>query len=334
VAGLNAKPIFITNSPLQEAAFNIAESAGMMLIQGESSENFRIILHKSNRKLQQLSLPFLSDTLNTNLLDSETRLIEKNIDLKIISVLKEIESDSFVSYGIDKLSKNDIDEIAKTELEKVSPLILIDAKFLSLKAFKSYLNERLNITIYEFKEDNKLLGCCNFIDQSIGISKSISGTNRELFVLAHEYGHLILHNKLSIGQLTYNSFEDTVYSFRTNKHQLSNAKHWIEWQANYFASSLIMHPQIFLAGLYWCQQYLGLSRGEIYLDDQPQNVSNFLKLVNKLAYIFEVSKSSIRYKLQDMELINNQSRLKVMELKLIWASLGSNDLEKTNKVLR
>lgn len=48
VSGVNAKGIFISNSPLQKAAYNYAESVGMMLIQAEAVDNYNIILHKTN----------------------------------------------------------------------------------------------------------------------------------------------------------------------------------------------------------------------------------------------------------------------------------------------
>ncbi len=71
-----------------------------------------------------------------------------------------------------------------------------------------------------------------------------------------------------------------------------------------------MPPEVFLARLYWCQQYLGLSQGKILLNDHPKDIKNFLELVRKLAYIFNISQASIKYKLKDMNLINNQSRIK------------------------
>ncbi|WP_057937914.1 ImmA/IrrE family metallo-endopeptidase [Algoriphagus resistens] len=312
ITGLNVKAIFITNSPLQEAAFNVAESAGMMLIQGESSEDYNIILHRTNRNKQGFRIPLLKETLDENLIDSGVELIEKVIDKRILSTIKEIESNEFISYGIDKLSKHDIEEITRNELDKINPLILSKPSFLTLKAFKQYLSETLNIRVYELEDKSDLLGCCDFNEPSIGLSKSIIGTTREFFTLAHEFGHLILHQKLSIGQYTYENFEDSVYNFKTDKHELSNSRQWIEWQANYFSSCLIMPKENFIGRLYWCQQRNGLQKGVIYLDDQYENIENFSFLVKRLAYFHDVSQASVRYRLQELELINNKSRLKTV----------------------
>jgi Zn-dependent peptidase ImmA (M78 family) len=310
ITGLNVKAIFITNSPLQEAAFNIAESSGMMLIQGESSDDYRIILHRTNRKKQDSGLPFFADTFDKTLIESGVELIEKVIDRRIVSALKEIESNEFISYGINRLSKRDIEEITRNESNKIDPLILTKPKFLTLKHFKQYLTEKLNIRIYELEENSDLLGCCDFNEQSIGLSKSIIGTAREFFTLVHEFGHLILHQKLSIGQHTYENFEDSVYNFKTDKHDLSNSRQWIEWQANYFASCLIMAKENFIGQLYLCQKRNDLPEGVIYLDDQFQNIKNFSFLVKRVAYFYDISQASVKYRLQELGLINNQSRLK------------------------
>lgn len=131
-----------------------------------------------------------------------------------------------------------------------------------------------------------------------------------MFILAHELGHFILHQKLSIGQTTYDAFEDSEYNFRTDKYDLTNPKHWIEWQANYFASSLVLPKVPFLARVYRYQDILNKSRGKIYLDDQYQNRKDFSELVKRLSYFFNVSKTTVIYKLNEMGLINDQSRLK------------------------
>jgi restriction endonuclease Mrr len=65
----NAKGIFISNSPLQEAAFNTADSAGMMVIQGESAENFKIVLHRRNGVQESKKIPFIKESIIEDLLD-------------------------------------------------------------------------------------------------------------------------------------------------------------------------------------------------------------------------------------------------------------------------
>lgn len=71
----NSEGIFITNSPLQEAAYNTADSAGLMLIQAESENNYKIILHRTNRDLVSSRIPFITSLINESDLDTGARYI-------------------------------------------------------------------------------------------------------------------------------------------------------------------------------------------------------------------------------------------------------------------
>lgn len=310
VSGVNVKGIFITNSPLQEGGFNIAESVGMMVIQGESSDDYKIILHKTNRESGTDKIPLIKETIDKELFDIGVEHIERLIDKKIISAFKVNLDDSRVSYSIDRLSKEDIEKLANKELVKINPKILSEAYSFSSKSLIEHLQNSYGIRFIEIISKSGLLGSCDIKKNVIGISKSIKGTNRELFILGHELGHFLLHQKLSIGQAIYDTFEDSKYNFRTGKHDLKNPRHWIEWQANYFASSLVLPQAPFLARLWKCQDSLNRSRGMIYLDDQYENVKDFIELIKNLSYLFNVTKTSVIYKLKEMDLINDQSRMK------------------------
>ncbi|MBP6871308.1 MAG: ImmA/IrrE family metallo-endopeptidase [Bacteroidales bacterium] len=309
VAGVNVKGIFISNSPLQEGGFNIAESTGMMVIEGESSDDYKIILHRKSRQTESPIIPFISDTFDRNLYDEDTKHIERLIDKKILSAFHLINNDNRISFGIDKLSQDNIEEIANSELKKIDPKILSDAYTLSAKKLLEYLKNELKISITDISGAS-ILGSCDFNSNSIGLNTSIRNTNRELFILAHEFGHYTLHQKLSIGQTLYNTFEDSEFNFKTGKHDLNNPKQWIEWQANYFATSIALPRAQFLAHLWKSQDQFNKSRGTIYLDDQYQNIKDYNEIIKRLAYLFNVTKTSIIYRFNEMELINNQSRLK------------------------
>jgi hypothetical protein len=111
VSGVNVKGIFITDAPLQEGAYNVAESVGMMVIQGESSDDFQIILHKSNNS-NNGSIPFVKNTKEANLLDDGVKMIENLIDKKLNNIFVPESKNGAVGYNIEKLSKQDIEEKA------------------------------------------------------------------------------------------------------------------------------------------------------------------------------------------------------------------------------
>lgn len=310
VAGVNVKGVFISNSPLQEAGYNIADSVGMMFIQGESGDDYKIILHKSNRVIQTDKFPIIKETVDAKLIDSGVELIENLIDKKISGAFMASIDTSRVSYNIDRLSKDDIEKITKAELEKIDPRIFSAAYTLNPNKLIEYIGNTYGISFVDINSTSGLLGSCDIKNNIIGINAAIKGTARELFIIGHEFGHYLLHQRLSIGQLIYDSFEDSEYNFRTGRNDLKNPRHWIEWQANHFSSSLVLPKVPVLARLYSCQESLNKPHGVIYLDDQYNNIKDFNELIKKMSYLFNVTKTSIIYKLKEMDLINNQSRLK------------------------
>ncbi len=313
VGGVNVKGIFISNSPLQEGAFNIAESVGMMVIQGESAQDYNITLHKTSKNWKtgrQDSLPFIIATSNSEILGEGERLIERLIDKEIVEIFRENNDSKSVLYNIDKLTKEDIENHAMQILESINPKIISEAYPLSVKQLENFLREREEVKLVDFVDNDSLLGWCDIKASTIGINKLVVGSGRHLFILAHEYGHFHLHQKLQIGQNSYDQFSDSEYNFRKNSHDLKNPKNWIEWQANYFASSLLLPKPQFLARLWKTQDSLQLRRGKYYLDDQFHNRQDFMELTKKMAYFFNVTKTSIIYKMYDMELLINNSKLK------------------------
>lgn len=312
VSGVNVKGIFISNSPLQEAGYNIAKSIGMMFVLGKSEGDYNIILYKSNRENDLKKIPFIQNTFEKNILDIGTEQVEKLIDKKILGALQTLLEEEIV---IDKLSKKDIEEIAKLELNKISPDILKNGKPLDVNSLVDYIHSEYKVEIHEI-DDLNILGTCDIKNKTIGLNKSIRGTNRELFILAHELGHFILHQKLSIEQSQYDSFDDSEYNFRTNKHDLKNPKNWIEWQANCFASSLVVPTELFQYHFFTSQKKFGKRQGKIYLDDQQCNIEDFDKIIKRMSYLLSVSKTTVIHKLNELDYIDNHQRLKSVGLVL------------------
>ncbi len=133
-----------------------------------------------------------------------------------------------------------------------------------------------------------------------------------MFVLCHELGHYLLHHNLRIGQFIYDTFEDTEHSFRTMKRELKNPKNWIEWQANQFAASLALPDAIFLARFWEYQLDAGNRKEALLLDDTVGNQYLYKKIVIRLSRNFNVTKTSVKYKLKEMELVKDKSRLKTV----------------------
>lgn len=307
VSGVNAKGIFISNMPFQKGAFSHAEKIGMMVIQGDSAENFKIILHKRSGTIEN-RIQILIDSIDETLIDSGIETLEKIVDKQILESLSpNIEN---VGYGIDLLNKNQIKEIAEQELNKISEDILKYGYGLDLKTITNYLSENYNVKIETIPRNSNILGSCDIENNIISINQSIIGTQRHLFILCHEIGHYILHQNLAINQTTYDSFSDSEHNFMTGKNNLNNPRHWIEWQANYFSISFLLAQTSIIAKLYHYQNRKNINKDPIYFNDQYVNRKMVFELINSLAYFFQVSKTSIIYRLTELNHFKDISRTK------------------------
>ena len=301
VSGANAKGIFISKSLLQEGARSYAEANGFMVIQANNIENYKIIYHKDSLKKVEIS------TLYGEITDPGILGLTKIIDKHIHEVFEEFKSE--VSYNLENLSKEKIEEICETELNKINPKILAKAESLDIELLKSYLKESYDISIIYHENDN-LLGFYDIEENTISINSKLKSTKRELFVLCHEFGHFKLHQNLIIDQLTYNTFRESEYNFRIGKHSLTNPKHWIEWQANYFSANLILPKVSLLANLYKHQNRLDIRKGPLYLDDQNENYKNYQTILFRLSEYFNVTRPNILYQLKEINQFENRSNLK------------------------
>ncbi|MBE7653973.1 ImmA/IrrE family metallo-endopeptidase [Tenacibaculum finnmarkense] len=308
VSGVNAKGIIISRGAFQKSAYNFAESTGMMVIEGESVNNFNIIHYKRSSE-NESKIPFIEKSLIQNLLDEGLKSIEKVIDRELLKILVETKNNQ--TYGIDKLSKEGIYEISKVELNKINSGLLRNAYGLNAKELKEYLNREYGIQIQYFEpKEHNYLGTCNIDTKIIGISKRIVNTSREMFVLGHEFGHFLLHQKVVINQKLLNSFNDSKFSFSKGKHNLENPRQWIEWQANYFSISLLLPQSSITAKLWQSMQRRGLEKGNFVLNDSFDSHKKFQSIVAYLSEHFNVSKTSIIYRLKEYELISEESRTK------------------------
>lgn len=314
-SGINAKAIIITSSPLQKGAFDYASAKKMMVIEGESKDNFNIILYKRNNEEDNI-IPIIESTINNELLDEGVLSLAKVVDKQLLSCL--IPAENEVSYGIELLSKEDINTITINELDKFDKSYLLKGFGLSVKDLTEYLKSEYEIEIEHFNpKENKYLGTCDIDQKIIGISKKIVNTPRELFIIGHEFGHFLLHQRLRINQELMNSFSDSKYDFTIGKNRLENPRHWIEWQANYFSASLLLPRTSIVARTIKYSK----SNNNLVFDDNYENQKKFNLIITRLANYFSVSKTSIIYRLKELNMIvDNTNTKSIGELISQWKS--------------
>jgi Zn-dependent peptidase ImmA (M78 family) len=88
----------------------------------------------------------------------------------------------------------------------------------------------------------------------------------------------------------------------------------LEWQANYFASCLLLPERPFINDFFSVVESLGLKDrgfGVLYLDEQLCNVQSFLSVTDKLRGKYKVSRAVIKLRLKKMGLLNEPVSMKI-----------------------
>lgn len=320
VAGLNVKGILITSSTFSKTALKFAKSKGIMLIQVNTENQSKIILYNTKRDkkiLQDYPVPAIADEIkkvrefnyffNENPdLDMELKnFLTSLIDGKLNSKLK----DDVEVLGLERLSQKLIEDLTCKIIMDFDPSIFKNFGSVPLERFGLYLKEKFGVeTILNhsipLNKGNKLLGSFDSKQKKIYIDQSIVGTDQFAFVYAHEIAHFFLHSYLQMDQLIYDELPDSKYNSTIKRHELLNEKHWIEWQANQFAASFLMPEECVLFRLIRYQTKEGIrNRGTIYLDNHKVNIYGFQTTTCWLAYIFDVSRTVIEYRLADLNII-------------------------------
>lgn len=287
VAELNGKAVFITNSSYTTTDLTFAKKTGMMLIEVDQDDSLSILLYKKNRRKE---------------LNTENHLKEFESFIKNVFHPVKVE-------GLKKLSSKNIEKITTSILSDLDASIIQNYNKYTLESLTEYMKNKYSIS-FEYSQllkrapHDEVLGSFNRQENRIEVDKSLSDSSRLGFVMAHEYGHAILHNEIKINNEHYNQFHDSEYDFTSDKHRLTNYKHWIEWQANKFATTLLMPSMNLRFHLGVFQKSIGISRyGHIYLDEQPINRSDFKRIMIYLTNQFNTTSTSIGYRLEELGLI-------------------------------
>lgn len=142
----------------------------------------------------------------------------------------------------------------------------------------------------EMQED--CLGKCDFKEHVITINSSLS-KHRQNFTIAHELGHIALHS--SIVENLF-SIEDR----ESDKNTIISKSIYgrMEYQANTFASYLLMSNIPFMAEVNKLFKENWITTGRLYHDYQPCNIRDCNVVVGALSSKFNVSQEAVIVRLK------------------------------------
>ncbi|MES2653293.1 MAG: ImmA/IrrE family metallo-endopeptidase [Bacteroidota bacterium] len=316
VAGMNVKPIIITTTKLQERAFRLATERKLMWILVEKGKHTTKLQNSRKPKksqLQDADITVLQHELahvnSLRELALSAEVTAQGWDELIEKFLTGALSGNFTGQedadiGLKRLSAEVIKNIANRILDDFNPHIR--EKFLALDAdaFQDYLKIKHGVTVVhstiEQPKGREILGYYDCSLKQITIDFKIVGTDRYMFILAHEASHFFLHADLTIDQTSYDGMQDSIWNPETNRHELVNDRNWIEWQANCLAVCLLMPDLSLQVRLRLLQISKGYgNHGRIFADNTPDNRLRLKVTLEHLSTYFGVSTINAEYRLTE-----------------------------------
>lgn len=161
----------------------------------------------------------------------------------------------------------------------------------------------------------EILGSITFDPLRIEILSQPETPQRQRFTLAHELSHhLLQHEKYLRREIC----QESDFCLEGGSWSQDSEVGRLEWQANYHASCLLLPRKQFLHAFSVVTAELGIVNkgfGPLFVDSQPCNVRNLYSVLRRLGAQFEVSRSVVRIRLEELRLLTYGSRpVRIAEL--------------------
>lgn len=330
ISGANIKGIVVSTNSFQEGTVEYSKSKGIGLLRyfhpsklkweltrspsALISSNERIIgRHIAQRGIidqdfesQYFDFYCYSNEEYTNSLTSFfRRLSVVNTEKEVLKNLPKIRQISTRNKAkVPFLHKQEIDDIA----QKLHKKIDYQSGKVSLKEISLLLEKENGLQITYQAIDKDILGKLSFNPLEIVINSiGEKYLGRERFTLGHEIGHFILgHEQFMNGENCLETDLDIENKPEIEIKDIMN----MEFQANYFASCLLLPRENFIYDFLIFVGQLGLSSrgyGVLYLDEQPCNLDSYHSVTNKLMNTYSVSKAVVKIRLKNLGLLTEKN---------------------------
>jgi Zn-dependent peptidase ImmA (M78 family) len=234
--------------------------------------------------------------------------------------------------GVPILSADDIELKAEEVISYFDKKILDVPQRTPLPEFIKELNKKFNVVfdcslpLGKTKHGNVILGKTQLKPKGIFVDVSLINDPRFKFILAHELGHLVLHRFIDIKRTGYEEQElvETEISYVTGKKNLKTARDWMEWQANYFASAVLIPRATVMQAVIEKQKEMGIKRniGQIVLEPKKYSVSDYKEIQKQLELIYVVNATNIEYRLKDLGILIDRMNLNVKHVSEFFKTEG------------
>lgn len=215
--------------------------------------------------------------------------------------------------NLKRLSKNVIDAKARAVLKHYSltyfdnivrptPLIQIIEKAVR----RGWLNYDDSSYLGYSPDGSRVLGCYVPDTRTIQIDSGLKDEEKRFnFVLAHEFAHFMLHRKVIFHEFEGEILEDSETLLFGESPKLKTDLQFMEWQANFFASSIMLPRDMLFVKLRYIRREMGLPT-RVYVDRQRCTQQDYHETIQQLSDYFKMSKTVIEYRLQRFDLIDDR----------------------------
>ena len=330
VAAAKAKAIVVTSNSFQRGALEFARSKGIGLLRVFPTSEFNWVLHRSPSSLQMSrSLSRDSDVLSGL---TEEHYHSRTFDFfcnvrdlftySLYDFFVALISDTFDTSALTAIAaeRNDIDLVrfmSADEIERrcraVHSAIRYKAGAVSLEAVCEWQQLEAGLTVVtgaaagRGDAERGILGRISFKPPSIVVFLDPKDVRRQRFTLAHELGQLLLGHGAYMQEESVDA-KDIEEGDYTDLAEDDIRR--LEWQANCFASCLLLPRDALVASAFEKARQMDLmdrGYGLIFLDHQPINTRNYYVFTSALMDAYEVSRTAVSIRLKNLGLLKDSS---------------------------
>jgi hypothetical protein len=331
VAAANSKAVVASKSSFQSGALEFAKSKHMGLLRYFGPENFKWELLRSpsatssglrpdaesmvidgltrpDFKSEVFDLFFQTPTRATTSLANFFDDLVVGTTLSDNEVRKIANPKSRQTHTVPFREKGDLEDLAEQTLESIlysSGPVALEA-ICKREADAVGLSVRAGLPLLAPERSVPPLGRIQFEPLIIDLyNQDVHHLGRDRFTLAHELAHHLLGH----GEFMRREFcDEDDFVLGGQGRRLGSDISRMEYQSNYFASSLLMPRTNFVADFWRVLKQLDIQDkgyGALYVDNQRCNVDNYMYVTTALRGIYHVSRAATRIRLESLGLLRD-----------------------------
>jgi Zn-dependent peptidase ImmA (M78 family) len=326
VAAAGAKAIIVTTSSFQSGAIEFARSKKIGLLRFFLQSDCKWELRRSPSTLSMSTtlsndgdvwrgltqevhhshrFDFycsLGDLVTYSLNDFFRALVTEGVDANFLPAIAAEPSDA---RAVTFLSRDEIEDRCRS----VHSIIGYKGGRVSLNAVCDWQERETGLRVdtrraEKSEAERGILGRITFDPPSIVVFFDRIGEARQRFTLAHELGHLLLGHG---SYMKAESVDESDIEKDDMDLGIDDLRH-LEWQANYFASCILLPRNALMASALWQARYMDLwdrGHGLIFVDNQPGNIDNYSVFTAALMNEYAVSRTTISIRLKALGLLTD-----------------------------